>query len=95
MRKKHMVKENEEIMVKTVLKVDGMMCGMCESHMNDLIRNQFSVKKVKSSHKKGQTEIVSQDPLDEKKLEEAVASIGYQVMRVTTEPYKKFSFFGK
>ena len=25
-------------MVKTVLKIDGMMCGMCEAHMNDLIR---------------------------------------------------------
>ena len=22
-------------MVKTVLKIDGMMCGMCESHMSE------------------------------------------------------------
>ena len=36
-------------MVKTVLKIDGMMCGMCESHMNDLIRNHCKVKKVSSS----------------------------------------------
>ena len=28
-------------MVRTVLKIDGMMCGMCESHMNDLIRNHW------------------------------------------------------
>ena len=34
------------IMVKTVLKIDGMMCGMCEAHMNDLIRKNFKVKKV-------------------------------------------------
>ena len=33
-------------MVKTVLKIDGMMCGMCEAHMNDLIRKNFKVKKV-------------------------------------------------
>lgn len=25
-------------MIKTILKIDGMMCGMCESHMNDVIR---------------------------------------------------------
>jgi hypothetical protein len=24
-------------MIKTTLKIDGMMCGMCESHMNDVI----------------------------------------------------------
>ncbi len=28
-------------MVKTTLKIDGMMCGMCESHVNDAIRNAF------------------------------------------------------
>ena len=32
-------------MVKTVLKVDGMSCGMCESHMNDLVRSLFQGKK--------------------------------------------------
>ena len=30
-------------MVKTVLKIDGMMCGMCESHMNDLICDVWHV----------------------------------------------------
>ena len=24
-------------MIKTTLKIDGMMCGMCEAHMNDVI----------------------------------------------------------
>ncbi len=24
-------------MVKTVLKIDGMMCGMCEAHINDVM----------------------------------------------------------
>ena len=34
-------------MIKTTLKIDGMMCGMCEAHMNDLIRKNFKVKKIK------------------------------------------------
>ena len=28
-------------MIQTTLKIDGMMCGMCESHMNDVIRKNF------------------------------------------------------
>ena len=32
-------------MVKTILKIDGMMCGMCEAHINDCIRRAFDVKK--------------------------------------------------
>ena len=40
-------------MIKTVLKVNGMMCGMCEAHMNDLVRKNFKVKKVTSSVKDG------------------------------------------
>lgn len=55
-------------MVKTTLGIDGMMCGMCESHMNDAIRNNFDVKKVTSSHSKKQTEVISEEALDEGKL---------------------------
>ena len=29
-------------MQQITLKIDGMMCGMCESHMNDEIRNAFN-----------------------------------------------------
>ena len=52
-------------MTETILKVDGMACGMCESHINDAIRAAFSVEKVSSSHSKGETVILSQEPLDE------------------------------
>ena len=30
-------------MQQITLKIDGMMCGMCESHINESIRNNFSV----------------------------------------------------
>lgn len=45
-------------MVQLTLRIDGMSCGMCESHVNDTIRQKFNVKKVTSSHKKGETVIV-------------------------------------
>ena len=46
-------------MVKMILDVDGMACGMCEAHVNDAVRKGFQVKKVTSSHSKGTTEIIA------------------------------------
>lgn len=39
-------------MYKTTVKIDGMMCGMCESHVNDMIRAKMPVKKVAPHIKK-------------------------------------------
>ena len=83
-------------MIKTTLKIDGMMCGMCESHINDTIRQNFKIKKVTSSHSKGTTEIISDEPLDEASVNEAVGKTGYKVLEIKAEPYekKRFSLFG-
>ena len=51
-------------MVKTVLKIDGMSCSMCEAHMNEVIRNNFKVNKVTSSASAGETVIISDAELD-------------------------------
>ncbi len=84
-------------MVKIILEVDGMACGMCEAHVNDAIRRAFAVRKVTSSHTKGTTEILVQEPLDEERLKAAVSATGYVVRAVRTEPYRKkgFSLFKK
>lgn len=84
-------------MVKTTLGIDGMMCGMCESHVNDTVRKSFDVKKVTSSHSKGVTEIISESPIDEDKLKAAIGETGYTVTSVKSEPYEKkgFSLFRK
>ena len=84
-------------MIKTILRIDGMMCSMCACHINDTIRQGFSVKKVASSHTKGITEIVSESALDETALREAIGKTGYKVTEIRTEPYekKRFSFFGR
>lgn len=64
-------------MVKTILKIEGMLCGMCESHINAVIRKHFDVKKVKSSHKKGQTVVVSYEKIDLKALKKVIDETGY------------------
>ena len=82
-------------MVKMTLSVDGMACGMCEAHVNDCIREAFSVKKVTSSHAKGETVILSEEPIDEAKLRTAIADTGYEVTLVTSAPYEKRGLFGR
>lgn len=67
-------------MVKIILKIEGMMCGMCESHINAAIRKHFDVKKVKSSHKKGQTVVVSYEKIDLKALKKVIDETGYTLI---------------
>lgn len=66
----------------TVLEIEGMMCPMCESHVNDAIRNNFKVKEVKSSHKTGLTQITSDEPLDEEELRKVIKSTGYGIKSI-------------
>ncbi|MFR3435629.1 MAG: heavy-metal-associated domain-containing protein [Coprococcus sp.] len=80
-------------MVKTVLKIDGMMCGMCEAHMNDLIRKNFKVKKVTSSAKDGETVIISDAELDIPWAKKQIKDIGYELIDYTSEPYEKKGLF--
>lgn len=86
-------------MQQITLKIDGMMCGMCESHINESIRNAFSVKKVTSSHTKGETVILTEEDVDETKLKEVIDKTGYKLLSVSKEPYEKkkgfFSFLKK
>ena len=51
-------------MIQTTVRISGMACSMCEAHINDTIRRTFSVEKVSSSHTKGETVILSREPLD-------------------------------
>ena len=81
-------------MIETTVKVDGMMCGMCESHVNEAVRRAFpEVKKVSSSHSRGQTVIQSEQPLDERMLREAINATGYEVKGVKSASYEKKGFF--
>ncbi len=79
-------------MNKLTVKIDGMMCGMCEAHINDAIRRTFAVKKVTSSHKKGETVILSENDIDETALRAAVADAGYEVKAVSKTVFEKRKF---
>ncbi len=73
------------MMLKITVEIDGMTCGMCESHINDTIRSKFEVKKVTSSHTKGQTVILTEHLISEDALHKAIADTGYTVTGIHVE----------
>ncbi len=81
-------------MNKITVKIDGMMCSMCESHINDAVRKAFLVKKVTSSHTKGETVILTETDISEGELRTALEPTGYRVLEVSTEEYKKKGLLG-
>ena len=80
-------------MLKITVKVDGMACRMCESHVNDAVRRAFTVKKVTSSHSKGETVIIAEQDIDEATLRSTIGATGYTVVSVASEPYEKTGLF--
>ena len=82
-------------MIETIVKVDGMMCGMCEGHINDAIRSHFPVKKVSSSHSKGRTVIRSHEALDQAQLRQVIDATGYKALDVVSRPVEKRGLLGR
>ena len=84
-------------MFRTIVKIEGMMCGMCEKHVNNAVSRAFVTENITSSHKKGETEIISESAPDEVLLRDVIEKEDYKVISVTSEPYekKKHGLFSK
>ncbi|MBR3231849.1 MAG: heavy-metal-associated domain-containing protein, partial [Lachnospiraceae bacterium] len=65
-------------MTRTIIGVDGMMCSMCEAHINEAVRKAVpEAKKITSNRGKKQTEIISEEPVDTEKIKAAIEATGY------------------
>ena len=80
-------------MQKITVGVEGMMCGHCEAHVNDAVRNAFKVKKVTSSHGDKQTVIITAEELSDEQITNVISETGYTVTGITREPYEKKGLF--
>jgi len=81
-------------MTKITVNIEGMMCAMCEAHMDKGIEKAFpSVKKVTSSHVNKNSVIISPDDIPDDKLEATVTECGYKFISASREPYEKKSIF--
>ena len=83
-------------MIKTTLKLEGMMCGMCEAHISDAIRKAVpSARKVSASRSKKEASFLTEDPVNEDILKKAIEDTGYDCLSMESAPYKKKGWFGR
>ena len=80
-------------MIKTTLKIEGMMCPMCEAHVCDAIRRAVpKAKKVKANRAKAEAVLLTEEPVDEAAVGAAVTATGYACLGVSSAPAEKGLF---
>ncbi len=83
-------------MIKTTLKIDGMMCSMCEAHICETIRKTVpSAKKVAASKGKKEASFLTEEAVDAEALKAAVDATGYTCLGIESTPYEKKGLFGR
>ncbi len=82
-------------MIRTTLKIDSMMCGMCEAHVCDAIRRAIpAARKVSASRSRGEASFLTEHAVDEATLKAAIDATGYSCLGVESAPYEKKGWFG-
>ncbi len=65
-------------MIRITLKIEGMMCGMCEVHICETIRKAVpTAKKVSASRGKKEASFVSEEAVDANAMKDAINATGY------------------
>ena len=82
-------------MIKTTLKIEGMMCSMCEAHIQEVLRKSMpGAKKVSASHSRGEASFLSEEAPDTAALKAAIDATGYSCLGVESAPYERKGLFG-
>ena len=83
-------------MIKTTMKIEGMMCGMCEAHVSDAIRKAVpSAKKISASRSKKEASFLTEEAVNTELLKSAIDATGYTCLSVESAPYEKKGLFGR
>lgn len=84
-------------MYETRVKVGGMMCSMCESHIKEAIRKAYpTAKKLKANHIKNVASFESEERPDDDAIKAAIEATGYDFVGIETveaAEKKGFSLF--
>ena len=79
-------------MIKTTMKIDGMVCGMCEAHVCDAIRKAIpEAKRVSASRNKKEASFLTEEAVDMDSLKAAIDATGYTCLDIESLPYEKKS----
>jgi len=76
-----------------VMRVEGMMCGMCEAHVNDALRKVPGVRKASANRGKKQAVVECDESVTDEALLKAVNDTGYAASDVRPAEERK-GFFG-
>lgn len=83
-------------MNKVSMKIEGMMCAMCEAHICETIRKTIpKAKKVTASKGKKSASFLTEDTVDSEALKAAIDATGYRCTAITSEPCEKKGWFGR
>jgi copper chaperone CopZ len=83
-------------MMKTTMKIDGMMCGMCEVHVCDAIRKAVpTARKVVASRSKREASFLTDAAVDPVSLKAAIDATGYNCLGIESAPYEKKGLLGR
>ena len=83
-------------MIKTTMKIDRMMCGMCEAHVCDAIRKAVpDAKKVTASRSKKEASFLTESTVDADALKAVIDATGYTCTGMDSAPYEKKGLFGR
>ena len=83
-------------MVKNTLKIDGMMCAMCEARICDAIRKAVPIaKKVAASRRKKEASFLTVEVVDLDLLKNVIDATGYDWLGAESETVEKKGWFGR
>lgn len=83
-------------MIKTTVKINGMMCSMCEAHICETIRKAVpDAKKVTASKGKKEASFMTEEAVDPDTLKAAIDATGYTCLGIESVPYEKKGLFGR
>lgn len=82
-------------MIETIVKVDGMMCGMCEGHINDAIRSHFPGEEGVLVPQQGPDGDPVPGALDQAQLRQVIDATGYKALDVVSRPVEKRGLLGR
>ncbi len=81
-------------MTKSILRIDGRKCPECEAHVNRLLLDKVKeAVDVKSSARKNESIIYSEDKISKEEAENALSGSGYHLLSLEYEEGLKETFF--
>ena len=75
-------KEGEEMEMKKIMKIEGMMCGHCEAAVKKALEALPQVEEAKVSHEDNMAVVTLKETVDNERLIKAVEDKDYKVLTV-------------